>query len=932
MKKIHLYLLVFLVILPGCVHTGKAIKEQTITAQESGLVPVRITDNHEPNDGEPLPHHGQPQGLSLHNNGQRTTTNVAPTWIYKETESDGEFYYFVGVSAKCSQEQDARHDAFRDAVKQLATYIGVNTSIDWKSIKISGNLASQITNATINEQEEVNIIVNTCFSRLKATDWYAETDDGWKVFVRAKIPTIEIEKAIKKMEDIWREQAKQKEQEKQFHTLLPAFNKINSLRQPNQNVWITTDKEVYNPDEIITLNVELKKDAYLTIFNYDTSGDITVLLPNYYKKDNFYHKGKYSFKVKAERFGGISMFKIFATINNFEFFDLKRLSKEENVWSIKRGDNFSAETLANSVIGKINSLEPNSWWESSCEIRINAPEIVLPEVLPTATEMPEIKIEDIRLENIFPAKCNYYRFNPIGWIKISNNSNMPAGQLKISLMIPGYMKVAYEKEVYIKPHSTKEIHFFATFDQEKIFVSENTPVQAQVKVTYGEKEIFSETPLLTIFNKNAIDWNEPASISGFITPKGQIKEFTDRVILCLEEKWTTTSGNCPYKEFLLPMAIFEAMMSLSPRYVHDAKDARAFPGVILDMVKYPVETLVLPAGDCDDFTALYAACLVSIGRKVALITIPEHIFLAFDTNIHSKHKGLFNLFEGSYLEIDDHIWIPMELTKTNNSFLAAWQAGAEEYNQLRNSSGLKMIKLEDTCKIYPPVAFYSSAKIPQVSKEEINHRVENDIKTIDSTIDKVKNELISKYTKQNDYNQLGIMYALDGQYAHALEEFDNAKNWNNLGNIYLLQGNYEKAIESYNKAANEDLADGGIYLNLAICQLLQGNEDKAMEYFKQAIKLYPEYHQVCFNLGLDFNLEPDKNKPCSYEAGDKGGGVPAFILKIKALLEKAIASLRTERDIDEKKLEGYVGIREERGIEWEQMSQEELVMRICYWK
>ncbi|MFH1095952.1 MAG: hypothetical protein ABH886_06950 [Candidatus Desantisbacteria bacterium] len=138
-------------------------------------------------------------------------------------------------------------------------------------------------------------------------------------------------------------------------------------------------------------------------------------------------------------------------------------------------------------------------------------------------------------------------------------------------------------------------------------------------------------------------------------------EFTDQIILCLKE------DGIKLKELSQPMAIFEAIMSLSPRYVPDTKDSRSFPGVILDMVKYPVEMLALPAGDCDDFTTLYAACLVSIGRGVALITIPEHIFLAFDTNIHSKHKGLFNLFEGSYLELDDHIWIPMELTKTSSS-------------------------------------------------------------------------------------------------------------------------------------------------------------------------------------------------------------------------------------------------------------------------
>jgi tetratricopeptide (TPR) repeat protein len=888
MKNMFL-LIVFLISLVGCVHSPEIMKQ----------TPVLL-----------------PQ-----------VNQLKPDWVSKETESDGKFHYFVGISGKYKLERDARHDAFRDAVKHLAGYIGIYTSIDWESIKVSGQLSSQITDFKVHEQEEIKQIIRACFSRLKAKDWYTERyGDCWKTYVRTKIPADEVERAIMKMEDVWRELAEERQHQQQFHTLLPAFNKIARLTNNTNEglVTITSDRSSYTPGEIITLRVSLKNDAYLTIFNYDTSGDIKVMLPNYFRKDNFYRQGTHSFRLKAEKPGGIDRLKIFATLKKIEFFDLKRLTATEDIFIIRRGDIFSAEKLANSIIAKIDTLNLNNWGADKCEFRINAPEIILPTTT-TIRRKPKLEIKIENLENIFPARCGYYRFNPIGWVKINNNSDIPACRLKVSLMIPDYMKIPYEKEVYVRANSSSKIPLFATFDKEKIFeVNENTHVSAQLKITYENEEVFSETPLLTIFHKNAMDWKKPKSIAGFITPNDEsIKEFTAQVIRCLKEV-----DSFKPKELLHPIAIFEAISALLPKYIPDTRSSRSFPGLVLDSVKYPYETLNLPVGDCDDFTILYATCLASIGKKVALITIPEHVFLAFDTGIHLKNKDMFNLPEGSYLEINDHIWLPMELTKADNSFIDAWQAGAEVYSQFKNSPELKIIDLEDACKIYPAVAINSSGKVLKISqlKKEIILRVDKTTKDIKVNLARIRKELIRKYTSEKNYNQLGYMYAILGEYNQAIEEFTKAKNWNNIGNIYLLQGAYTKAETSYRKAINDNPDNGGIYLNQAICCILQGDEDKAKKYFKQAIELYPDYHQLCFDIGLDWSIEQEDLK---------AGGIASLILKIKTLLEevkKRLVEVLTPEKVEEKKLEGHVGIREERGIVWEGMSHEELIRRVCYWQ
>ena len=56
-------------------------------------------------------------------------------------------------------------------------------------------------------------------------------------------------------------------------------------------------------------------------------------------------------------------------------------------------------------------------------------------------------------------------------------------------------------------------------------------------------------------------------------------------------------------------------------------------GGAVDFLQFPRHTLDYKAGDCDDLSILFNSLLESIGIKTAFITVPGHIFTAFNINI-----------------------------------------------------------------------------------------------------------------------------------------------------------------------------------------------------------------------------------------------------------------------------------------------------------
>ena len=99
-------------------------------------------------------------------------------------------------------------------------------------------------------------------------------------------------------------------------------------------------------------------------------------------------------------------------------------------------------------------------------------------------------------------------------------------------------------------------------------------------------------------------------------------------------------------------------------------------------------------------TTLYCSLLESAGIQTALITTPGHIFAAFDTGL--KANTLWSKLDENYciIEINNHIWIPIETTILYNGFDSAWKSAAKELS----SGKYEYTLLHDAWEIYVTAA------------------------------------------------------------------------------------------------------------------------------------------------------------------------------------------------------------------------------------
>jgi protein O-mannosyl-transferase len=111
---------------------------------------------------------------------------------------------------------------------------------------------------------------------------------------------------------------------------------------------------------------------------------------------------------------------------------------------------------------------------------------------------------------------------------------------------------------------------------------------------------------------------------------------------------------------------------------------------------------------------------------------------------------------------------------------------------------------------------------------------------------------------QQIHNNLGDVYARQGNYQKAVEEFtlatqinpNYADAYHNLANTYQAMGQNDLALENYQKAASINPQLWQSYQNMAAIYFAQGNFDLAEENIKKALEANPSDQNLQENLKL----------------------------------------------------------------------------------
>ncbi len=471
---------------------------------------------------------------------------------------------------------------------------------------------------------------------------------------------------------------------------------------------------------------------------------------------------------------------------------------------------------------------------------------------------PQLVLSDLNLQTVFSAAYKKYLDQPIGSVKLENVGATDYGNLKLSFQIKEYMDFPSIVDIeIIKGNDQQEIDIRATFNNRILEIDGDTGVQVEVKLSYlrdGRRDDIILTQPMTIYGKNAIVWGDSAMIGSFVTPHDDaLHDYVRRVVNEYQPDPGPLNG-----KLVSAMAYFSSLTALGINYIIDPNTPfTELRDDQIDYVQFPRETLRLKSGDCDDLSVLISAGLENLGIRTAFVEVPGHLFMMFDTGIPSDDAGLISRDDSLLALKDGNVWIPLEATMVNTSFIEAWAEGARKYQLALAENNLGIIDLREAWEQYQPVTL-SKASYSLTLPEEKRTRslVQQTHKVL---LAKSIDRLVMPYQAMVTNNpkniaarlQIAILYARFRLYEDAeiafevLDELapENSAVQTNQGNLYFLQEDYQRAIDNYSRAASLDSEDGGILINLSMAQFKAGNLKQAASSFQQATQLSPALKQ-----------------------------------------------------------------------------------------
>ena len=432
-----------------------------------------------------------------------------------------------------------------------------------------------------------------------------------------------------------------------------------------------------------------------------------------------------------------------------------------------------------------------------------------------------LDISEISFEQVFPVLFKYYDTSPVGKAVLHNWETAPISDISLSFFVERYMDNPKQCETPDKLDGGEEVEvdLYALFSDLVLEITEGTKVSARITLEYTLKdESYSReyVETLRMYDRNAVTWDDDRKAAAFVTAKDPlVLEFSKNVA-----GWTKGKASKAVNENLsMAIGLHEALRLYGMTYVIDPKTPFAELSkdkLAVDFLQFPRQTLTYTAGDCDDLSILYSALLEAVGIETAFITIPGHIFMAFSLDmVPDKARSSF-LRADELIFLDHKTWLPVEITKIQDNFLDAWEAGAKAWRENAAREQAILYPMHESWLEYEPVGLpggRSEISLPQRA-QVLNAYLAEIVKFIDREIyprvSKLQGQIRQSDNDPKYINKLGVLYAKYGltdkaalQFNKILAKQEYVPALINFGNIYYLSKEMEKALEYYERASIE---------------------------------------------------------------------------------------------------------------------------------
>ena len=353
-----------------------------------------------------------------------------------------------------------------------------------------------------------------------------------------------------------------------------------------------------------------------------------------------------------------------------------------------------------------NPPQPISSINAIIGIRLNLSEIM--------SGRARVRIEKTEQYRVFPVSWAWYEHNPIAKVKISNDEPNAITDVTLTFYMDSYMSQpwAFANLPRVASGESVEVPVTALFNEVLINLIENVNAAGVIQIQYrslGTKKESVSTVQMPLFHRNAFSWEDDRRAAAFVSPKdGSVRIFSRYVASAVQAQDLSGGTSSIPNNVRYAAAMFEALRLYGISYV--VVPATSYKSLsaneaALDNVSYPYQALYYRGGDCTYLSILFCSLLEAIDIETAFITIPGHLYLAFEVGDNNWRKGSADI-----IELDGKRWMPVEITVPGEGFTRASRIGASEWRRYGSQAALYPIR--EAWEFYPPVTVPASGDHP----------------------------------------------------------------------------------------------------------------------------------------------------------------------------------------------------------------------------
>jgi hypothetical protein len=345
----------------------------------------------------------------------------------------------------------------------------------------------------------------------------------------------------------------------------------------------------------------------------------------------------------------------------------------------------------------------------------------------TPVSLGTLQLSDIQLSPIFPALYDYYAEHPIGTAVLSNSSTIPATNITVSVEIKPYTIAPLKCKVptRLEPGASAAINLSAAFSgQQLLAVTENE--RAFVEITWscevnGREASGKEIGKTSIYDRNAMTWNDDRMLAAFVTPKDPAVLTLAKSMYYSFQRVRTTNGVVVDPSLRVAIALYEAICLSRIQYVDSGFALKSLRNSgAVDFRQLPWQTLAYKGGDSADIAVLFCSLFEAVGVSTALIVVPDHVFIAFSLDMTPDEARQKLQRPDDMIVRGDTAWLPFEVTNLNGGFHEAWQTGAKEWREYVTGNQASFYLIRDAWKVYKSESLIEPVQITVPGPDDIS--------------------------------------------------------------------------------------------------------------------------------------------------------------------------------------------------------------------